>query len=269
MRKFICTIVLITFLASSLFGCASIVSKSNWPVNVQSNPSGAKCVVAKESGTQLHSGETPMTVTLDSSSGFFSSAKYIVTCNKDGYQPSISQLSAGMNGWYFGNIIFGGLIGLLIVDPATGAMWKLDESHIVNLSTNTDSTIAETEYNETPFIANKSKVTPKDIENSIPKKSSLKDIRTKNELDQIPSNWPQMYYYETEEYRYWTISGDISNDQTQAVLSSKSKADIIVKSEYSANNMETTKYTTTHMELVKFDGKFRSWRIIQISKSGG
>ena len=27
-----------------------------------------------------------------------------------------------MNGWYIGNILFGGLIGFLIVDPLTGAM---------------------------------------------------------------------------------------------------------------------------------------------------
>ena len=26
--------------------------------------------------------------------------------------------------------IFGGLIGMLIVDPATGAMWKIEESYI-------------------------------------------------------------------------------------------------------------------------------------------
>lgn len=30
-----------------------------------------------------------------------------------------------MNGWYIGNLLFGGIIGLLIVDPATGAMWTL------------------------------------------------------------------------------------------------------------------------------------------------
>ena len=28
-------------------------------------------------------------------------------------------------GWYFGNIIFGGLIGLLAVEPATGARYTL------------------------------------------------------------------------------------------------------------------------------------------------
>jgi hypothetical protein len=35
-----------------------------------------------------------------------------------------------------GNIVFGGLIGLLIVDPATGAMWKLEETQVINLAKN-------------------------------------------------------------------------------------------------------------------------------------
>jgi len=35
-----------------------------------------------------------------------------------------------LNGWYIGNLLFGGLIGLLIVDPLTGAMWTLDPKDI-------------------------------------------------------------------------------------------------------------------------------------------
>jgi hypothetical protein len=35
-----------------------------------------------------------------------------------------------VNGWYFGNIIFGGLIGLLAVDPATGAMYTLQPRQV-------------------------------------------------------------------------------------------------------------------------------------------
>ena len=49
---------------------------------------------------------------------------------KEGYLPLERQLEASINGWYFGNIIFGGLIGILIVDPATGAMWKISEENI-------------------------------------------------------------------------------------------------------------------------------------------
>ena len=124
--------VLLAIGVISVSGCASIVSKSNWPVTVQSTPSGAKCDVVKESGVKIHSGETPMTITLDASSGYFSSAKYMINCSKDGKQAS-SELSSHLNGWYVGNIVFGGLIGLLIVDPATGAMWRMDETAIVNI----------------------------------------------------------------------------------------------------------------------------------------
>ena len=44
----------------------------------------------------------------------------------DGYIPQNAEISSTLNGWYVGNIIFGGLIGLFIVDPLTGAMWTLD-----------------------------------------------------------------------------------------------------------------------------------------------
>jgi hypothetical protein len=121
----------------SLTGCASIVSKSSWPVTIQSNPRGARCVVAKENGKELHSGETPMTVTLDSGDGFFQRAKYTVSCQKAGYQTASTNAESHFNGWYLGNIVFGGLIGMLIVDPATGAMYRMDDTQIVKLYADT------------------------------------------------------------------------------------------------------------------------------------
>ena len=39
-------------------------------------------------------------------------------------------MSSRINGWYVGNIVFGGFIGWLIVDPLTGAMWTLDTEHV-------------------------------------------------------------------------------------------------------------------------------------------
>lgn len=115
-------------------GCASIVSKSSWPVSVQSNPTGARCVIANKEGVQVHAGETPLALTLNASSGFFTSQDYSITCDKEGYQTAKAEMPSSLNGWYLGNIIFGGLIGILIVDPATGAMWKLEETTVVNLA---------------------------------------------------------------------------------------------------------------------------------------
>jgi hypothetical protein len=35
-----------------------------------------------------------------------------------------------VSGWYFGNLLFGGVIGMLIVDPLTGAMYNLTPEKI-------------------------------------------------------------------------------------------------------------------------------------------
>jgi hypothetical protein len=119
--------------AVTLCSCASIVSKSSRPVTITSSPSGAKVTLSKSSGVAIQTGETPMTVTLETSNGFFSKAKYQVEASKPGYETARTEIAAGVNGWYFGNLLFGGVIGMLIVDPATGAMWKLEDVYSVNL----------------------------------------------------------------------------------------------------------------------------------------
>ena len=67
-------------------------------------------------------------VTLSARGGFFTPAKYQVEFSKKGGPTQTVPLTADIDGWFFGNILFGGLIGILIVDPATGAMWKLPEN---------------------------------------------------------------------------------------------------------------------------------------------
>ena len=73
----------------------------------------------------MHSGTTPMTVTLKKGRGYFKPEVYTVRFTKDGSKPREILVSGAVNGWYFGNIIFGGLIGLLAVDPATGTRYTL------------------------------------------------------------------------------------------------------------------------------------------------
>ncbi|MCG2921469.1 hypothetical protein KZ305_25620, partial [Escherichia coli] len=45
-------------------------------------------------------------------------------------QTQTMQVKSRLNGWYFGNIIFGGLIGILVVDPMTGAMFTLSPKDV-------------------------------------------------------------------------------------------------------------------------------------------
>ncbi|WP_444929211.1 hypothetical protein ACJJIF_15375 [Microbulbifer sp. SSSA002] len=121
-------------------GCASIVSESSYPVTINSTPNGANFTIIDSVGLDVHSGVTPDTITLPASDGFFSSASYTVKYQMAGYNEQSFEIEAGMDGWYIGNIVFGGLIGWLIVDPATGAMWKLPES--VNVTFRSDTAAA-------------------------------------------------------------------------------------------------------------------------------
>jgi len=126
------TTILVLGLAT-LTGCASILSKSTYPVTFDSNPTGATIVIRDKSGNIMFQGTAPTTLTLNASAGFFSPARYDVEATLPGCNPGRASLSAGLDGWYIGNILFGGLVGILIVDPATGAMWQLDSRVTVNL----------------------------------------------------------------------------------------------------------------------------------------
>ncbi len=133
MKKLILSAVVAT--AVGISGCASIISDSSYPVTINSSPDGASFrIVNTKNGMDVMKGETPATISLGSSSGYFSRATYSVEFDKPGYNSQSFVLESSIDGWYFGNILLGGLIGMLIVDPATGAMWKLDESMLVSLS---------------------------------------------------------------------------------------------------------------------------------------
>ena len=108
-----------------LCGCATIFEGGTQPVTFKSVPDSATLTIRNRAGEKIHTGTTPATVTLKRGAGYFKSEAYQVTVEKEGYAPTTVSLTAGVNGWYVANLIFGGLIGLLVVDPITGAMYDL------------------------------------------------------------------------------------------------------------------------------------------------
>lgn len=113
-----------------LSSCASIVSKSSYPLNINSNPAQADIVIKKSNGSIVYQGNTPAVVELKSGEKFFKRASYTVTFTKEGYGTMVMPVEFKVDGWYWGNFIFGGWLGFFIIDPATGAMYKLKESYI-------------------------------------------------------------------------------------------------------------------------------------------
>lgn len=130
MIKIVNSFILVVLTLALLVGCASIISKSNYPVTISSEPKGTDITIVNRSGEGVFSGATPTTVTLKAGAGFFRGEDYTVTFKKKGYATHTAQIQRGVDGWYiFGNFVLGGLIGWLIVDPATGAMWTLENLH--------------------------------------------------------------------------------------------------------------------------------------------
>lgn len=115
------------FLFSS---CASIVSKSKYPLTIDSSPSGANVTITDLNGLQVVDGTTPMNVRLKASAGYFKHAEYQIRISKPGFDDRIIFIEGELDGWYVGNLFSFGLVGFLIVDPITGAMWKMEQRYI-------------------------------------------------------------------------------------------------------------------------------------------
>ena len=98
--------------------CGLIVNGKFQKVNFYSSPSGAEVIV---DGTSR--GKAPILVDLARSTS------HNVQIKLDGFQPLEMVLERSVSGWVWGNILFGGIIGL-IVDASTGAMYKLTPEQV-------------------------------------------------------------------------------------------------------------------------------------------
>jgi len=89
--------------------------------------------VTNSKGERVHSGTTPSSVTLRTKGGYFKSEAYTIHLERPGLPAKEYALRSGIDGWYWGNLLLGGLLGMLIVDPLTGAMFKLPPQVLVPL----------------------------------------------------------------------------------------------------------------------------------------
>ncbi|MCB1755740.1 MAG: hypothetical protein KDJ38_09470 [Gammaproteobacteria bacterium] len=128
-------------LASLLAGCATIIGSPQQLLPINSEPAGAKISIVDEKGTTIFEGTTPTTVNLAKSDGsYFGGKEYTVKLEKDGFTSQDIVVNSHVNGWYIGgNLLFGGLIGWLIVDPLNGDMYTLSPKAI-NESMNSNAT---------------------------------------------------------------------------------------------------------------------------------
>lgn len=120
-KKTLRTIIAIVFI-TTLFACATIVRERYLKVPINTLPTTATVTVT-ETGEKV---TTPGVLTFDNKN---LAEKYTINIEKEGYKPASITLHRSMDGWLWGDIVFGGIIGL-IVDFATGYAYDLDPEKI-------------------------------------------------------------------------------------------------------------------------------------------
>jgi hypothetical protein len=115
---------------AALAGCATIVHGGPRPISVGSSPSGAKVSIYDRSNVLVQTTTTPFVAQLNTKYGYFKGQTYRLVFELPDHANAEVKLDSSLSGWYFGNLIFGGVIGMLIVDPLTGAMYNLTPEKI-------------------------------------------------------------------------------------------------------------------------------------------
>jgi hypothetical protein len=112
-------------------GCASIMHGTSQDVGISSSPTGAKVTVDGQQAT------TPYVAKLSRKDN------HIVKLAMDGYAPADLTLTKSVSGWVWGNIVFGGLIGLA-VDAISGGLYNLTPDQLQATLANQKTSIAPT-----------------------------------------------------------------------------------------------------------------------------
>lgn len=102
-------------LVALLPACATVVEGTSDTVTLSTNPAGATCTVDRNGERVAAIATTPGSVRIGKSRHDLN-----VTCTKEGYQPATVAASSKFTGATFGNVIAGGVVGV-VVDAASGA----------------------------------------------------------------------------------------------------------------------------------------------------
>lgn len=128
-------ILAVTLLSAAFItaGCASIMHGTTQKVGISSSPTGASVSIDNKTY-----GSTPLFADLKRGS------EHIVSIEMPGYEKSQLTITKSVSGWVWGNIIFGGLIGLG-VDAISGGLYNLSPEQLNTELKNAGSTVSVNE----------------------------------------------------------------------------------------------------------------------------
>ena len=113
--------------AAAVAGCATITKGTDELVSIDTAPDGAQCVMFADHKQIAEISPTPGSIKVPKSKKDLS-----VRCEKDGYLPTEGVIASSFQAMTFGNILFGGIIGVAI-DAGSGAMNKYEEGVSITL----------------------------------------------------------------------------------------------------------------------------------------
>ena len=111
-------LLLVLPLLTLLNSCATIMHGTRQSIGIASNPSDASVWV-----DQAFTGKTPLITEMSRGDN------HVARIELDGYHPYELTFVKHVSGWVFGNLAFGGIIGLA-VDAVTGGLYSLTPEQI-------------------------------------------------------------------------------------------------------------------------------------------
>lgn len=112
---------LIVVICVLVIGCGTIMHGTRQDIGITSTPTGAMVSI-----DNVSYGKTPMIVDLKRRDN------HIIKINLPGYMPHESVVIKSISGWVWGNVLFGGLVGLA-VDAISGGIYKLSPEQITSI----------------------------------------------------------------------------------------------------------------------------------------
>ncbi len=113
-------VIIIGFCSS----CASLKSTNVYSVSIETEPPGAEVTIRDKKDVKVGQFISPDSIKVDAGRGFFVRERYSIDVSLKGYKPQTFLLPMKIDKWYLSNILFANFLGLLIIDPITGAMWE-------------------------------------------------------------------------------------------------------------------------------------------------
>lgn len=109
-------------------GCATLTTSSSQTVTLTTDPAGAACTFRREGKVVGIINPTPGSLMVSKSHTTID-----VACVKDGYVDAVGSVGSRFQAMTFGNILFGGIVGV-VIDAASGATAEYEPQITIRLT---------------------------------------------------------------------------------------------------------------------------------------